>query len=459
MSPPVPAAAAIAVVSMSKFALTSMAKTVMLMYSAAGSINTFVDRHVDALKTSGDPQISKIGGVLESAKKGLLLGYAAPVVLIATGQLLLGHPLLAGANVLSAVTLTNPIASTCAAIGAIWFGWRALDKTEQEAILKKLSDGFELASDVIQAVIEFAQSQLKSTFSSKELSNLRDVVVEFARKLGRSLYAITGSLKDLLYPSVEDAGAGLSVSPVMPVLKAMKPTKELEPLLINVFKVSAEKVQGMTRTGKEREIVLQLSNAATYSLPNAKPPSYDDIVRMVARKLKLPSRAELRTEDLERAILFKVMERSLEKMTEKQKQALTQDIEASLRERGIDKEVSFNEVLRFTKFTAMDVGGTLGTAILGAPGLAGVIGLNALQYIVLQGIILSSGYFAGGAALLGFGFGGAMLAVAGAAGPIGLGLVFLYSVYSLSGPAYRKLIPAICVIAAKRVEIGINSPE
>ena len=153
------------------------------------------------------------------------------------------------------------------------------------------------------------------------------------------------------------------------------------------------------------------------------------------------------------------MERSLEKMTEKQKHALTQDIEASLRERGIDKEVSFNEVLRFTKFTAMDVGGTLGTAILGAPGLAGVIGLNALQYIVLQGIILSSGYFAGGAALLGFGFGGAMLAVAGAAGPIGLGLVLLYSVYSLSGPAYRKLIPAICVIAAKRVEIGINSPE
>ncbi len=91
--------------------------------------------------------------------------------------------------------------------------------------------------------------------------------------------------------------------------------------------------------------------------------------------------------------------------------------------------------------------------MMAAPGLTGAIGLNALQFIVLKGIILSSGYLAAGGALLGFGVGGAMLAVAGAAGPIGLGLGLLYTAYSLSGPAFRKLIPAICVIAAKRVEL------
>lgn len=456
MSPPLPLiAAATVAVPIAEFALTSMAKTVMLMYGAVGTVNAFVDEQIDALKASDDPSISKIGSVLEGAKKGLYLGYAAPVVLIATGQLLLGHPLLAAGTAWSAVTLTNPIASTCAAIGAIWFGWKALNKTEQEALLKKLSDGFELAIDVIRSVIDFALGQLTSTLNSKELLKLKDGLIEFARTLGRSLYAITGKREDL---SGDDARLGQAASPLMPVLKAMKQKEELEPLLVNVLKVSAEKAQEMTRTGMEREVAHQLSKAATYSLPYAKAPSYDDIVRMVARNLKLPSRAELRTEDVERAILFKVMERSLEKMDEKQKQALTQDVEESLRKRGIDKKVSFDEVVKFTKFTAMDVGGTLGTALLTAPGLVGLIGLNALQYIVLQGVILSSGYFAGAAALMGFGFGGAMLTVAGAAGPIGLGLAVVYTFYRISGPAYRKLIPAICVIAAKRVELDIKSP-
>ncbi len=184
------------------------------------------------------------------------------------------------------------------------------------------------------------------------------------------------------------------------------------------------------------------------------PVRIDDMVRIVARQLKLPTRAELSTEDLERAILFKVMERSLERMSEEQKRSLTDDVKQSLRKRGIDREVGFSEVLKFVKFAGMDVGGTVGTLAMAGPGLAGTIGLNALQFIVLKGIILSSGYMAAGGALLGFGFGGALLTLAGAAGPVGVALGVLYTAYSLSGPAFRKLIPAICVIAAKRVEIG-----
>lgn len=105
------------------------------------------------------------------------------------------------------------------------------------------------------------------------------------------------------------------------------------------------------------------------------------------------------------------------------------------------------------KFTVMDVGGTTGTLAMIAPGLTGAIGLNVLQFILLKGIILTLGYVATFQALLGLGFGGAMLAGAGAAGPIGLALGLLYTAYSLSGPAFRILIPSICVIAAKRVEL------
>lgn len=57
---------------------------------------------------------------------------------------------------------------------------------------------------------------------------------------------------------------------------------------------------------------------------------------------------------------------------------------------------------------------------------------------------------------MGLGAGGLMLAVAGWAGPLGAGFAFLYTAYSMAGPAYRKLVPAVCMVAAKRLEIGAN---
>jgi uncharacterized protein YaaW (UPF0174 family) len=326
-----------------------------------------------------------------------------------------------------------------------------------EQTFKNIDDsrGFSLTVAVIRQVVDFALNLLKSTFGSKDLQALKGFLVTFAEKIGRSLYAITGKLKDLIYSTVDDADTDrlLLTGPLMPVLKAMKRKTELEPLLVTSLKVDCSEVEGKVRKELERKAARELAKAASYSLPGAKAPAYDDIVRIVARQLKLPTRAELRTEDLERAILFKVLERSLERMSEEQKQSLTRDVQQDLRERGIDRQVRFDEVSKFVKFAVMDVGGTTGTLAMIAPGLTGAIGLNLLQFIVLKGIILTSGYVATLPALLGLGFGGAMLTVAGAAGPIGGTLALLYTAYSLSGPAFRKLIPSICLIAAKRVEL------
>ncbi len=444
-----------------RFARSSMAKAVRGLYGAAKGLNKFVDQHIDDMKASTDASVAGTGRVLEGAKQGLFLGYAAPVVIIATGQLLLGNPLSAVGTVASAATLMNPVASTCAAIGAIWFGWKALSKSEQDALLGKLSKGFSLAVEDIHEVIVFALNLLKSTFGSKELQALKGLLVAFAEKIGRSMYAITGKLKDLIYSTVDDADTDrlLLTGPLMPVLKAMKRKKELEPLLVTSLRVDSRYVEGMARKELERKVARELAKAASYSLPGAKVPAYDDIVRIVARQLELPTRAELRTEDLERAILFKVMERSLEGMSEKQKQSLTRDVQQDLRERGIDRKVRFDQVSKFVKFAVMDVGGTTGTLTMIAPGLTGAIGLNVLQFILLKGIILTLGYVATFQALLGLGFGGAILAGAGAAGPIGVTLALLYTAYSLSGPAFRKLIPSICVIAAKRVELDTRGAD
>jgi hypothetical protein len=126
--------------------------------------------------------------------------------------------------------------------------------------------------------------------------------------------------------------------------------------------------------------------------------------------------------------------------------------------RGIDRRVTYKALLGFARFTAVDVGGTVGTLAMSASGLAGAVGFNALQCLVLKGIVITSGYWPATTAVLGLGMGGMMLRVAGAAGPIGTALVLLYTAYFLAGPAFRKLIPVICVIAAKRVELGSRVP-
>jgi uncharacterized protein YaaW (UPF0174 family) len=440
-----------------KFTLTTMAKAVQSLYGVATNFDDFLDKHIASMKASPDASIAGTGRVLEGAKQGLFLGYAAPVVLIATGQLLLGNPLSALGTVATAATLQNPIAITCAAVGAIWFGWKALSEAEQKALVEKLSQGFSLAVDVIRQTIDLALNLLRSTFRSKEIAALKVFLADSAALVGRSMYAITGRLKDLIYsplPAVEIDTDGLTLgNPLMPVLKAMDRESELEPLLITALKVDRKIVKNMAREEQERHAARELSEAAGYSLPGTRSPAYDDIVRIVARKMKLPTRAELRTEDLERAILFTVIERSMERMSDEEKTTLTREVGQSLRERGIDRNVSYAEVFRLVKFTGVDVGGTVGAMAMTAPGVAGAVGLNALQFIVLKGIVMTSGYVAAGGAVLGFGMGAAMLSVAGAAGPIGVALALLYTAYSLSGPAFRKLIPAICMISAKRLEI------
>lgn len=181
-------------------------------------------------------------------------------------------------------------------------------------------------------------------------------------------------------------------------------------------------------------------------------PSYDDVVRQVAQHIKVSNATQADIADVERAILFKIVDLSISKMTDEQKQALTSQVETELAARGIHRKVMIDEITDFTLLMAIDlVPGAVGLA--SCAGVAGtVLGVNALQLIVLKGIVATSGYVAAGGALFGLGAGGAMMTIAGAAGPMALVLGSLYASYTLAGPAFRKLIPGVCVIAAKRIE-------
>jgi len=103
--------------------LSAMATAIQGIYGMGASIDSFIDDHISQMKTSENDTIAKTGRVIEMAKFGFGLGYMSSVAIIAVGQLILGNPLNAVGTVATAATLTNPIAMTCAAVGAIYYGW------------------------------------------------------------------------------------------------------------------------------------------------------------------------------------------------------------------------------------------------------------------------------------------------------------------------------------------------
>ncbi len=181
-------------------------------------------------------------------------------------------------------------------------------------------------------------------------------------------------------------------------------------------------------------------------------PSYDDVVRQVAKRIDVSNATEADVADVERAILFKIVDRSISKMTDDQKQTLTSQVETELATGGIQRKVMIDEVKQF----AVSMGKSAGKAhnLADGAGLAGtVLGVNALQLIVLKGIVATSGYVAAGQAWLGFGALGSLVELLEEPALIVLVLGPM-AVNAIAGPAFRKLVPAICVIAAKRIEIS-----
>jgi hypothetical protein len=435
---------------------SSLTQALRGLYGTASTLNDFMDSHIAALKASGDKTISATGELLAAAKSGFMLGYAVPIAVVAVGQLLLGNPLTA--VVASASMMVSPVAISCAAVGAIWMGWRALKPVEQARILEAVKNGLDLSITVVTSVIEFVIKQSQAIFGKPQIAALRDMIRNEAAEFGKTLAQVTGSAVDAVMerlPRKPATPQGDNQS-LTEVLGAMDRREVLE-MLSKTFghKEDLDKIDlPVLRSLAEQS----LAEAASYSWPWSTPPNYPETVALVAKRLGLPSSSRAHVRDLERMVLFKVVDLSLEKLDEAQKADVVRRVEGELRSRGIDQRVGFGEIVSFVKTGGVDIGGTLGGLVLAAPGLYGVIGLNFLQFVVLKGIVMSSGYLAGGAALIGFGTPGLLLAMAGWAGPVGAGLAVVFTAHSISGPAFRKLVPAVCLVAAKRLELSSREP-
>lgn len=183
--------------------LSQMAQAIKGLYNMGVSINDFVDDHIEQMKKSDNATISKTGRVIEGAKYGFGIGYMSSVVIIATGQLLLGNTFSAVATTATAAVLSNPIAMTCAAVGAIYYGWSALSSDEKDAILERLKNGLEIGIETIKAVVAFVVRLTKELLSPENIAEFKSFIKTYAAKFGKSLSDVTGKMMDILKDAAE----------------------------------------------------------------------------------------------------------------------------------------------------------------------------------------------------------------------------------------------------------------
>lgn len=183
--------------------LSQMAQAIKGIYNIGSAVNEFIDDHIDAMKKSENPTVSKTGRVLEMAKYGFGLGYMSSVTIIATGQLLLGNTLAAVGTVGTAAVLANPIAMTCAAFGAIYYGWSALSDAERNEILDKLRAGLEIGVETIKAIIAFVVKTTNEILSPENIAEFKAFIKTYAEKFGKSLSDVTGRMVDILKDAAE----------------------------------------------------------------------------------------------------------------------------------------------------------------------------------------------------------------------------------------------------------------
>ena len=183
--------------------MSATAKAIQALYGAAEDLNEFLDRHIAEMKGSETPVIARTGRVLEAAKYGFGLGYLSSTIVIAAGQLLLGNPLGAIAAVATAATLTNPIAMTCAAVGAVYYGWHALSDRERNEIIERLSEGLATGIELIKAVLRFVIEKTKELLSPKNIEEIKKFIASGAAVFGRTLGDVTHRIADVVSDTLD----------------------------------------------------------------------------------------------------------------------------------------------------------------------------------------------------------------------------------------------------------------
>lgn len=160
------------------------------------ALNMFFADHIAHLKASDIELVQQTGLILDGATSGFGIGYVASTAVISAGQLMLGNTLDAAVTIGTAAAFSNPAAATCAAIGAVYYGYHALSDEQRAAFLEKLENGLDIGRELIKSVIAYVENALTKILNSDLMKSLRSYVSEYASMFGRSLADITRSVSD-----------------------------------------------------------------------------------------------------------------------------------------------------------------------------------------------------------------------------------------------------------------------
>jgi hypothetical protein len=282
--------AAVGVVG-SSLVLGPIAAAIAAAYNMGGKINEFVNDHIENLKASDNPTISSTGRVLEGAKFGFGIGYVTPVVIIAVGQILLGNTfsgvigaagtmVSVGGTLMSAATFTNPIAMTCAAVGAIYFGWKALSDSERDDILKRLSEGLNVGIELIKSFVGYVCDKVKEFSSSKQLADFKDFVKSQAAEFGKTLSDVTKSVADVVkgaVVSIRDKAGQTADSAVSASKKAADAASQVAEKVGDIAEQAANSTVNATKAAADSvtQAASTVSDAASEMVKKIKNSSLD----------------------------------------------------------------------------------------------------------------------------------------------------------------------------------------
>jgi hypothetical protein len=175
------------------------------LYQITIDINDWTNRHIQEMQKNENLTVARTGKILEGAKFGFGLGYIAPLAVIAAGQFLLGNPLSVVGTVASIPIFSNPIAMTCAAVGAIYYGWGALTKDEQTDVLDKLSAGLAMGAELIKSIVNYIIVTTNELLNSKNLAEIKEFVRNAANTFGRKLGEVTHAITDRVLDAMQSA--------------------------------------------------------------------------------------------------------------------------------------------------------------------------------------------------------------------------------------------------------------
>ena len=193
-------------------ALAAAGHAVSGIAAAVKEANDLTDSMIANLKANENLTINRVGRVLEGVKFGFLLGYVSPSILTAVGVCLTTGSLTmaTGAGI---AMIANPVAGVSAAVGAVFFGWKALSDREREDVISQVGDFLKVGVEQIKAVVEFAVKLMKDLFTADNIQEIKETVAEAAATVGRHISDITKSLGDKISKvgqSIADTATSIS---------------------------------------------------------------------------------------------------------------------------------------------------------------------------------------------------------------------------------------------------------